>query len=551
MRKSDSLFYLLGLICGKGNIIENNKITVEFPHKEKITRGIAYCPKCGWLATSPSDNEGNLLKCKNKDCENSKSFSIDSKVRKEYDQPKLVYESIITQVIPFLKKEIDFDFNILSNNHLTIIKFENLKEELISYVKKLFGNAKSFDEFQIPKELNQEEKKYQIEFINGLLDTTSNANHGNWHIRNGKNGIGRMRIYFQVVRNWKLPIQIDNFLRKNFNISSQTIRWGHPNINDPELKEFLNDKKPFREHQLKIFPEYLKIFKYRISPKKNLFDELLKHNLTTGFDVEEDWLKSKRLIEEKDIKASHPLENDLRIPDELRGKHFDAMWQINLHMGCEYLNKEKKKAKSPKVYELIGDLNETDSEFYEKKIKTISLKKYNAAISLVIEDKKDKNKEKNTKRSLELETYPILIEWLKKYIKEKYKEDSDVFDTSSKTLSRYFTTDNFKSNEVIEKVKKIIEFKNLDIRPDVVGVSKKTSKLFFIESKVVSPGVKEVGQILVYSLVAEPFESFLISTKKISNSLLTIISQKEDFLNFDINKKIKICLLTGNEVVIQ
>ena len=36
MLKSDSLFYLLGLICGKGNILGKNNFAINFNHKDKF-----------------------------------------------------------------------------------------------------------------------------------------------------------------------------------------------------------------------------------------------------------------------------------------------------------------------------------------------------------------------------------------------------------------------------------------------------------------------------------------------------------------------------------
>ena len=82
-----------------------------------------------------------------------------------------------------------------------------------------------------------------------------------------------------------------------------------------------------------------------------------------------------------------------------------------------------------------------------------------------------------------------------------------------------------------------------------MGISKKTKKLFFIESKVVSLGIKEVGQIWAYSVIAEPYESFLISTKDISQSLLKVISHNDNFLNYDDKNKIKVGKLINNNQV--
>ena len=147
---------------------------------------------------------------------------------------------------------------------------------------------------------------------------------------------------------------------------------------------------------------------------------------------------------------------------------------------------------------------------------------------------------------MEEETYESLIIWLKKYIKKKYDEDSEAFDTSSQTLNSFFAT-KFNDFKIFEDQIKNLE--DLDIRPDVVGISKKTKKLFFIESKVVSLGIKEVGQIWAYSVIAEPHESFLISTKDISQSLLKVISQNDNFLNYDDKNKIKVGKLINNNQV--
>ena len=129
------------------------------------------------------------------------------------------------------------------------------------------------------------------------------------------------------------------------------------------------------------------------------------------------------------------------------------------------------------------------------------------------------------------------MEYLKIYIKEKFNEESEVFDTSSQTLANYFSMNFKKSDGFREKIKNLDD---LNIRPDVIGISNKTNKMFFIESKVVSLGVKELGQIWAYSVIANPFQSFLISTEEISRSLLNIYAQSREkkFLNFSENKEI-------------
>ena len=71
MEKSPSLFYLLGLLCGKGYILEKS-LSLNFPHKNIIVEGIAHCPMCGYLATKTFGKDDKTLKCKNTNCDKCK-----------------------------------------------------------------------------------------------------------------------------------------------------------------------------------------------------------------------------------------------------------------------------------------------------------------------------------------------------------------------------------------------------------------------------------------------------------------------------------------------
>ena len=78
---NDSLAYLLGLLCARGHIYPASKrIVIEFAHKNKTIEGIAYCPKCGEMATSPSGKD--YLMCKNKSCQ----AIVDKSVKPVYEQ---------------------------------------------------------------------------------------------------------------------------------------------------------------------------------------------------------------------------------------------------------------------------------------------------------------------------------------------------------------------------------------------------------------------------------------------------------------------------------
>ena len=428
--------------------------------------------------------------------------------------------------------------------NLIFYQIVKLEKKILNYIKVFFNYKTGFDRFEIPKTLNKENYNLKIEFINGLMDSAGTPSAGGWLNRDGKNGHGRMRSYFQIVRNWKIPVQIDNFLRDNFNIPTQKFDWGHPNIRDPQLNDYINHSEGSfaRECQIGFFPENFKIFKHRISPKKELFNELLEHNLKVGFDNNGDWLLTKKKIAEHKIKPNHPMEKDYRIPEELR-YHFDAEWQINLKLGCKYLKKQQLDAKNKDVFALSGDMDSDELEKIKKEFNKVSKEKFEA---INIFKKKSNEINKDSQKIKEQETYEPLVLWLKKYIKKKYNEESEAFDTSSQTLNRYFST-NFNDFKIFEDQIKNLE--DLDIRPDVVGISKKTKKLFFIESKVVSLGIKEIGQIWAYSVIAEPYESFLISTKDTSQSLMKVISQNSNFLDYGPRNKIKIGKLINNNFV--
>jgi len=220
--------YLIGLMCGRGHISnKDKKIVIEFPHKNKVAYGIGYCNKCGNLATSKKGDDGEDLTCKV--CGNK----VPKSVKKVYEQKKSTINSINKIIIPFLKNNLKIDFDIVGNDHMTLLILDFIKEDSkFKEICSLFNGKTGFDSFEIPKELSKVSKDVKIEFVNGLMDTAGFFNAGSWLIRKGENGYGVMRGYFQIVRNWKMPVQICDFLYEQFSLTIQTIDWGHPNMRD-------------------------------------------------------------------------------------------------------------------------------------------------------------------------------------------------------------------------------------------------------------------------------------------------------------------------------
>ena len=532
--------YLLGLTTGRGHILINSKtIAIEFSHANEIAEGIAHCQKCGYLATK----SGDVLKCKNPIC----GMIVPKNVKKIYNQPEKTKASLNKEIIPFLNSKVKAKYQILGNKSMTLLII-NLSQnvKLFQEIVDIFKPNTSFDRFHIPKVIFQCKKELKIEYINGLLDTSGFPSPGGWLNRDGENGHGRMRSYFQIVRNWYLPVEIDNFLRSEFDLPIHTIDWGHPNIRDGNLEDFFNSNPTSwgREHQVKFFPEYYTIFHFRISSKKALFKELIDHNLKVKFNNKEDWLPPTKITESR-IKAFHPGEDDIRIPKPAR-KHFDAFWQVNLAMGCKFLEALRLKAKNPNTFDITGDLNSSDDpsniekgfDVIREDLKKMAFKKASIKKKMV----KSNKLTINGRQQKEQETYAPLAEFFKKSLSVKYSEPVETFDTSSGNLSLFLRNNN---EHLLEAFDYCNRFR---IRPDVVGFLTKSKRLVFIESKITPLDLKALGQLVGYCLVAQPEEAILVSTVLPSMTLIKLLKARPDLIYYGSGKKIQLATLQRDTV---
>ena len=423
----------------------------------------------------------------------------------------------------------------------------NKNEHFFQQIVEVFNPDLSFDRFHIPKIISLSNKECQIEFINGLLDTSGFPSPGGWLNRDGENGHGRMRSYFQIVRNWHLPVEIDNFLRTEFGLPIHTIDWGHPNIRDGNLEDFFNTNPTSwgREHQVKFFPEYyFNLFHFRIESKQALFKELNDHNNKTKFNEKDDWFPPSEITRGR-IKAFHPGENDIRLPKPVQ-RHFDAFWQINLAMGCKFLTELASKAKNSETFALTGNISSNVSPIkIEKEFNLIRTRLREEAFEKASKDKKTTKIQNiiiKRRQKREYETYAPLVLFLKKMLSLKYSEPVETFDTSSGNLNLFLKN---KSQKLLDVFDYCDKFR---IRPDVVGFLTKTIKLVFVESKVTPLDIKALGQLIGYCLVAQPKEAILVSTVSPSLTLIKLLKARPDLLEYGNGKKIQIGTLYKNNV---
>ena len=132
--------------------------------------------------------------------------------------------------------------------------------------------------------------------------------------------------------------------------------------------------------------------------------------------------------------------------------------------------------------------------------------------------------------------YPYIKEWFESYLKSKYKSAKvAVFDTHNRVLSRLL------QDEGLHRYFPL--FDTYEIKVDLTGIieHKNVFDLAFIEVKIKSISLRDVGQLLGYCRVANPISAFLISPNWISTPLQNLILNygKENILHYS-NKKIRI-----------
>lgn len=508
--------YLLGLVVGRGRKFESQKrVLIEFPHKNQFVDGIAHCPKCGWLATKSVSS----LKCKNQRC----GKPVPQSAKQNYEQPLSTQKSLREQIIPIINDIPDLRLRIGTGNTSThlIIDFENSGSSWARISEQL-SEGTSFHDFRLPPNVGTASPNVKREFVNGLMDTAGFANSGGWLPRDGNNGHGRMRFYFQIVKNWKLAVEIDNFLRTEFGIPIQTIDWGHPNIRSANGLE-KGTASVGREHQIKIFPEFMKEFRFRISSKQLLLEELADHNERVGFSHDEDWFPP-RPLSRTSIKPSHPAENDPRLPVVLR-RHFDSFWQINLALGCSFLSKRAEASANPEIFALTGD-TDLDGDPIALRLELNEIAR-TRAIALKKSDQEKSTQENPAARETpEFDTYEPLRQWLEKYLQDTYDAKSVCWITAHGNLN------NFLLQLDMDEIDEIEDLYELRIRPDIVGLIPSLGRLAFIESKVTPIGITEIGQLLGYCLVAQPVRAFLVSTLPISMEIKQLVKEYPDLLTY-------------------
>ncbi len=303
------LAYLLGMITGKGILLRDNNqtsVVVEIPHKNLTSEGM---------------NAKLSVKASLDDIRNSLEPLIGTRLASIQEQKKTV--------IKFTKDNEDF---------------------LIREINRHFERLNSCKDFRIPQEIISSPADIKKEFMIGLADVTA-------HIRSSNVAYGlafNQRAYIEIPVNWYLVVDIGNLLM-DLDVSIHNINWGHPNMRDPKGRYYERGQQNawFKEHQIKIFADEFEKIGFRIVHKmealkklanknRQEWDKSLEAKIIHAHSKEQKEKLEKQLghielahhkyyWETRNVekpKASHPMENSDKIPEEIRGKHFNSWKEI-------------------------------------------------------------------------------------------------------------------------------------------------------------------------------------------------------------------------------
>jgi hypothetical protein len=242
--------------------------------------------------------------------------------------------SIVTTVLPRLKALLGERIDLSCSPEKQVAITVELPERHLAVrnLRMILEGRQSHREFTVPEVIAQSDDEIIREFLRGFADVSGNIRRSNYDPN------GFHRVYLDVLNaNWTLPVQLCQLLQQRLKVPVHGILWGHPNLRDPQAKHL--EQSPFREHQLRIYAhDFLQVGFY-IRHKHEVLEKLADENRKRIYQGMSDPSSPCEGIRRFRFKESHPLESDERLPEHLRGRHFDAYWQICAACGCPLARK--------------------------------------------------------------------------------------------------------------------------------------------------------------------------------------------------------------------
>ena len=291
---NNEMAYILGMICGNGEIKRGNSDTIfsiEIPHKKLTTD--------------------------------------------EHHDIKLYVKASITDIRNIIEPLIGTGLSSIQPKSATVLSFSKPNTDYITReILQFIGMATSHNDIKLHEKIFAFSKDEKRQFLKGFADVTGYIRRSNYFFDKHMH-----RVYLEIPYNWELVVSISNLL-KDVDIPVQSIDWAHPNMRDPQLKKYNKGNHGFwkKEHQIKIYANEFLPIGFGVIHKQQSLEmfsaELIAGLKTQGINATDRthtfyWQnrgKSKN-------KPQHPCEHDDFIPVEIRGKHFNSWKEIATELG--------------------------------------------------------------------------------------------------------------------------------------------------------------------------------------------------------------------------
>mgnify|MGYP001578531733 CR=1 FL=1 len=181
----------------------------------------------------------------------------------------------------------------------------------------------SYLEFEVPEIVFDSDENIQKEFMRGVADTSCEPSYAD------RDQGDRQRIVIQVqFGNWILPVQLCRLLQEHLAIPVSNILWGHPNLRAPG-----GGAGWAKETRIRVFAETFEPIGFHFDFKQRIFEEMVRFNKERGYPRSKPCNpKAKKL---RGRKPHHQDESSERLPECLRGKHFNSYYKVCTALGCK------------------------------------------------------------------------------------------------------------------------------------------------------------------------------------------------------------------------
>ena len=286
---NNEMAYLLGMILGNGEIVREAKttsVTIDIPHKNVRT------------------DDG-----------------LDTSI---YVQASLV--NIEDVISPLVASKISH----VTRKNLTQISFtKNNDEYVMREIIRLINGGTKHKTMSFSSEIFNFSRDNIISLLRGFADVTAYIRKSNIAFGNAKHH----RVYIEIPGNWDMVISIANLL-KSIDIPIQTIDFGHPNFRDSNLKKYNEGQIGYwkKEHQVKIWANEFLPIGFNIKHKQQAL-ERYSNEILDVMSAEHTHLYYWQKTIHRKKKPIHPCENDISLPEEIRGLHFDSWTDLAKALG--------------------------------------------------------------------------------------------------------------------------------------------------------------------------------------------------------------------------